>query len=127
MLSSIYRRHANVVPVMAKGVAELRRELIREQSLLQEKPEIHQFLDGFYLSRIGIRILVGECCCLVAATLTVEFAMKASSEELDKRMCFARSLTCGVSLFILCLPTWLAPCFLLQLFQCCCLQGSTLH
>src|SRR3569833_3344285 len=127
MLSSIYRRHANVVPVMAKGVAELRRELIREQSLLQEKPEIHQFLDGFYLSRIGIRILVGECCCLVAATLTVEFAMKASSEELDKKMSKTRSKTRRDSKNKQSQPTWLAPCFLLQLFQCCCLQGSTLH
>ena len=23
-------------------------------------PEIHQFLDGFYMSRIGIRILIGQ-------------------------------------------------------------------
>lgn len=60
LLRSIYRRHANVVPVMAKGVAELRREMLREQSLLLEMPEIHQFLDGFYLSRIGIRILIGQ-------------------------------------------------------------------
>lgn len=59
MLRHIYRRHANVVPVMAKGVAELRRELVKQQSSLMEMPEIHQFLDGFYLSRIGIRILIG--------------------------------------------------------------------
>jgi pyruvate dehydrogenase kinase 2/3/4 len=59
ILRSIYRRHANVVPMMAKGVAELRHEL-DQQSLLTEIPEIHQFLDGFYLSRIGIRILVGQ-------------------------------------------------------------------
>lgn len=59
LLRHIYRRHANVVPVMAKGVAELRREL-SEQSRLTDLPEIHQFLDGFYLSRIGIRILIGQ-------------------------------------------------------------------
>lgn len=59
MLRSVYRRHANVVPVMAKGVAELRRELVKTNSLA-DMPEIHQFLDGFYLSRIGIRILIGE-------------------------------------------------------------------
>ncbi|MEW5317484.1 MAG: hypothetical protein WDW38_008775 [Sanguina aurantia] len=59
LLRSIYRRHANVVPVMAKGVAELRRELVAAQRL-SELPEIHQFLDGFYLSRIGIRILIGQ-------------------------------------------------------------------
>jgi hypothetical protein len=67
LLRHIYRRHANVVPVMAKGVAELKRDLVKQQSSLVEMPEIHQFLDGFYLSRIGIRILIGGltclCCC----------------------------------------------------------------
>jgi hypothetical protein len=42
-----------------QGVAELKREL-SERAVLTEMPEIHQFLDGFYLSRIGIRILIGE-------------------------------------------------------------------
>ncbi|KXZ46186.1 hypothetical protein GPECTOR_46g255 [Gonium pectorale] len=59
MLRHVYRRHANAVPVMAKGVGELREEL-RTQQRLTELPEIHQFLDGFYLSRIGIRILIGQ-------------------------------------------------------------------
>lgn len=44
---------------MAMGVAELKRELQEGVGLL-ELPEIHQFLDGFYLSRIGIRILIGQ-------------------------------------------------------------------
>ncbi|GIL78201.1 hypothetical protein Vretimale_7587 [Volvox reticuliferus] len=59
MLRHVYRRHANAVPVMAKGVSELREEL-RARQQLTELPEIHQFLDGFYLSRIGIRILIGQ-------------------------------------------------------------------
>ena len=59
LLRHIYRRHANVVPIMAMGVAELRHELA-ERAVLTELPEIHQFLDGFYLSRIGIRILIGQ-------------------------------------------------------------------
>ena len=33
---------------------------MHSQALLTEMPEIHQFLDGFYLSRIGIRILIGQ-------------------------------------------------------------------
>lgn len=49
----------NVVPVMAIGVAELKREL-KADGGLTDFPEIHQFLDGFYLSRIGIRILIGQ-------------------------------------------------------------------
>lgn len=42
-----------------QGVAELKRDM-SERAVLVEMPEIHQFLDGFYLSRIGIRILIGE-------------------------------------------------------------------
>lgn len=53
------RGRRNVVPVMAIGVAELKREL-KSRGGLTEFPEIHQFLDGFYLSRIGIRILIGQ-------------------------------------------------------------------
>jgi len=44
---------------MAMGVAELKRELKAEGGL-SELPEIHQFLDGFYMSRIGVRILIGQ-------------------------------------------------------------------
>ena len=57
MTACVLRR--NVVPVMAIGVAELKREL-KAAGGLTEFPEIHQFLDGFYLSRIGIRILIGQ-------------------------------------------------------------------
>ena len=44
---------------MAIGVAELRSEL-QNKMALDSVPEIHQFLDGFYLSRIGIRMLIGQ-------------------------------------------------------------------
>ncbi len=59
LLQHIYRRHQNVVPVMAMGVAELKKELSASVGL-NELPDIHQFLDGFYLSRIGIRMLIGQ-------------------------------------------------------------------
>lgn len=59
LLKAIYSRHRNVVPVMAMGVAELKQELSANVGL-GDLPEIHQFLDGFYLSRIGIRILIGQ-------------------------------------------------------------------
>ena len=59
---------------MAMGVAELKAELATATaatgrrmtgfgssgSSIDDLPEIHQFLDGFYLSRIGIRILIGQ-------------------------------------------------------------------
>lgn len=45
---------------MAMGVAELKREVKSASRSLSDIPDIHQFLDGFYLSRIGIRILIGQ-------------------------------------------------------------------
>ena len=59
LLRHIYSRHRNVVPVMAMGVAELKRELSATIGL-KDLPDIHQFLDGFYMSRIGIRMLIGQ-------------------------------------------------------------------
>lgn len=46
------------ITTLPQGVAELKRDM-SERAVLTEMPEIHQFLDGFYLSRIGIRILIG--------------------------------------------------------------------
>ena len=40
-------------------LAELKRELSSTIGL-NDLPDIHQFLDGFYLSRIGIRMLIGQ-------------------------------------------------------------------
>jgi pyruvate dehydrogenase kinase 2/3/4 len=39
--------------------AELKRELSKTVGL-DDLPDIHQFLDGFYMSRIGIRMLIGQ-------------------------------------------------------------------
>lgn len=59
LLQHIYHRHKNVVPLMAMGVAELKKELGTVVGL-NDLPDIHQFLDGFYMSRIGIRMLIGQ-------------------------------------------------------------------
>jgi len=58
MLKNIYSRHADVVPCMAMGVAELKRDFGTDT--LRHLPEIHQFLDNFFMSRIGIRMLIGQ-------------------------------------------------------------------
>mmetsp|Transcript_21064 Transcript_21064/g.25291 ORF Transcript_21064/g.25291 Transcript_21064/m.25291 type:complete len:384 (+) Transcript_21064:200-1351(+) len=58
LLKRIYERHSNVVPMMAMGVAGLKKEF--GEKGFRELPEIHQFLDGFYMSRIGIRMLIGQ-------------------------------------------------------------------
>ncbi|CAO2838366.1 unnamed protein product [Amaranthus hypochondriacus] len=59
MIEMIKVRHNNVVPMMAMGVQQLKKSMdpkIVDEDLV----EIHQFLDRFYMSRIGIRMLIGQ-------------------------------------------------------------------
>ena len=55
-IENIKQRHNNVVSVMARGIQELRQALGTDEL----NPEIRQFLDRFYMSRIGIRMLIGQ-------------------------------------------------------------------
>ncbi|KAJ7519973.1 hypothetical protein O6H91_20G061900 [Diphasiastrum complanatum] len=59
LIHEIKMRHNNVMPTMAMGIQQLKADLGRKVGLI-ELPEIHQFLDRFYLSRIGIRMLIGQ-------------------------------------------------------------------
>ncbi|XP_018485491.2 pyruvate dehydrogenase (acetyl-transferring) kinase, mitochondrial [Raphanus sativus] len=56
MIKAVKVRHNNVVPMMALGVNQLKKGM----RLYENLDEIHQFLDRFYLSRIGIRMLIGQ-------------------------------------------------------------------
>lgn len=58
MIKMIKVRHNNVVPAMALGVQQLKKDLAPEV-MPGDFGEIHQFLDRFYMSRIGIRMLIG--------------------------------------------------------------------
>lgn len=58
MIKLIKVRHNNVVPAMALGVQQLRKSLDPKLHY-EDLDEIHQFLDRFYMSRIGIRMLIG--------------------------------------------------------------------
>lgn len=69
MIEGVMNKHANVVPMIARGVLELKIEMAKsngnslkslEKTLGNDLPEISQFLDGFYMSRIGIRMLIGQ-------------------------------------------------------------------
>jgi pyruvate dehydrogenase kinase 2/3/4 len=67
LIRRIMARHNNVVPMIARGVHELRAELDATGGAdLRALPEIHQFLDGFYMSRIGVRMLIGQHVALHA-------------------------------------------------------------
>nr|CAG4640938.1 EOG090X07QN [Eulimnadia texana] len=65
-LVKIRNRHADVVPTMAKGVIEL-----RESHQVDNTTEhrIHYFLDRFYMSRIGIRMLINQHTLLFGGQL----------------------------------------------------------
>ncbi|XP_047338741.1 pyruvate dehydrogenase (acetyl-transferring) kinase, mitochondrial-like isoform X2 [Impatiens glandulifera] len=59
MIQMIKVRHNNVVPMMALGVQQLKKGLDRKVDY-EDLDEIHEFLDRFYMSRIGIRMLIGQ-------------------------------------------------------------------
>ncbi|KAH7438493.1 hypothetical protein KP509_04G017200 [Ceratopteris richardii] len=59
LIQKVKIRHNDVMPTMAVGIQELKQDLGQKVGL-NELPEIHQFLDRFYMSRIGIRMLIGQ-------------------------------------------------------------------
>ncbi|XP_010943866.1 pyruvate dehydrogenase (acetyl-transferring) kinase, mitochondrial [Elaeis guineensis] len=59
MIKMIKVRHNNVVPAMALGVQQLKKDL-NPKAVPTDLEEIHEFLDRFYMSRIGIRMLIGQ-------------------------------------------------------------------
>lgn len=64
-VEGIYERHANVIVQMAQGAFAFRRQVrteTRADAELQEST--HQFLDRFYICRIGIRVLIGQYLAL---------------------------------------------------------------
>lgn len=62
LLAAIKERHNHVVPTMAMGIQELKHDLGRRTGSMHDLPDIHQFLDRFFMSRIGIRMLIGAQC-----------------------------------------------------------------
>ncbi|EME31341.1 pyruvate dehydrogenase kinase [Galdieria sulphuraria] len=56
LIRKIRQRHDNVVKLIAKGILELKRYCGKGT----EDISIHDFLDRFYMSRIGIRFLISQ-------------------------------------------------------------------
>ncbi|KAL1983667.1 hypothetical protein VTN96DRAFT_10096 [Rasamsonia emersonii] len=63
-LKNIKRRHDGVVTTVAQGILEYKRKRQR----LQIDSTIQAFLDRFYMSRIGIRMLIGQHVALTEQT-----------------------------------------------------------
>lgn len=62
MLEGIKRRHDPVVTTVAQGINEYKRKRQR----MQIDSSIQSFLDRFYMSRIGIRMLIGQHIALTS-------------------------------------------------------------
>lgn len=63
LLVTIYERHAGVLFTMARGAHELRTKL-GSCDVFADDASIHGFLDSFYTSRIGIRMVIGQYVAL---------------------------------------------------------------
>lgn len=65
-LDKLYSKHSNVLIQMAKGAYELRKKMRKEQSgrEFETMRLCHGFLDRFYMSRIGIRVIAGQYLAL---------------------------------------------------------------
>lgn len=63
-LEAIKRRHDSVVTTVAQGILEYKRKKQR----MQIDSSIQSFLDRFYMSRIGIRMLIGQHVALTEQT-----------------------------------------------------------
>ncbi|KAI2497805.1 Mitochondrial branched-chain alpha-ketoacid dehydrogenase kinase [Fragilaria crotonensis] len=72
LIERIYNRHSKVLVQMARGAYEFRdairlgqfKELDTSRSAFDQMESTHEFLDRFYLCRIGIRVLIGQYLAL---------------------------------------------------------------
>ncbi|KAG7347603.1 two component system sensor histidine kinase [Nitzschia inconspicua] len=69
LVEGIYERHSRVLVQMAKGAYEFRNHIAAEKGMnakdvFAKMEETHDFLDRFYLCRIGIRVLIGQYLAL---------------------------------------------------------------
>lgn len=56
LLKEVLGRHSNVVPTMAQGVLQIK----SQNTGIDACPFLQDFLDRFYMSRIGIRMLIAQ-------------------------------------------------------------------
>jgi pyruvate dehydrogenase kinase 2/3/4 len=74
-LELLYERHSSVLVQIAKGAYELREKIRTNQiegldtESFEQMNECHAFLDRFYMSRIGIRVLAGQYLTLRSPTM----------------------------------------------------------
>lgn len=80
LLYQVKMRHNDVVPTIALGINELKKDLGPKMGRL-DVPEIHQFLDRFNMSRIGLRMLIGQHVALHLPTQPPSYVGLISTKE----------------------------------------------
>jgi pyruvate dehydrogenase kinase 2/3/4 len=71
VLEGIFHRHAPTLLTMAKGAHEMRVIMEHDMHEFSEFSEVQDSLDKFYLSRIGIRTLIGQYLSLKVSRFLV--------------------------------------------------------
>ena len=66
LIEAIYERHGSVLVQMARGAYEFRQAIRKDRGItdIELEKDTHDFLDRFYLCRIGIRVLIGQYLAL---------------------------------------------------------------
>eukprot|EP01033_Poteriospumella_lacustris_P018313 gene18313-13160_t len=64
VISSIYDRHSSTLITMAKGAHEIRNLLKQDINAFADHDDLQKRLEDFYMSRIGIRMLIGQYLAL---------------------------------------------------------------
>ena len=64
VIESIYERHSSTLITMARGAHEIRSTLAQDMASFAEHHQVQKKLDEFYMSRIGIRMLIGQYLAL---------------------------------------------------------------
>lgn len=64
VVQSIFERHSYTLITMAKGAHDIRKLLDLDIATFAQQSDIQHALDTFYLSRIGIRMLIGQYLAL---------------------------------------------------------------
>lgn len=69
LIESIYDRHSATLITMAKGAHEIRLMLKQDLATFADYDDVQKRLDEFYMSRIGIRMLIGQYLSLRMCSL----------------------------------------------------------
>lgn len=99
VIESIYERHSHTLITMAKGAHELRTSMKQNKDEFADIDELQKRLDEFYMSRIGIRMLIGQYLALrnpsPEPNMVGLVSLKASPYEIARQVISDASFMCA--------------------------------